>query len=279
MNRNLNNDIVISCPIKNDNEYLLEFVEHYLNLGFDKIYFYDNNDEENIRPETLLSKYIADQKVVIIDYRNMLFIDKHLRRHFFINYSFDWVLFVDSDEFLELRKHDDIRSFLVSFDSHVVKIAINNLHYGDNDVCYYEKGKVQDRFKLPLPLDLGTKEYLFNSSIKSFLKKTSLEVVRYLNPHSLLDYNPYYNSDNKKVELESYWRFKETDITYETAYIKHYCTKSLEEFVKCKVKRATKNNKQHLNRFGLDSYYFMYNERTKEKEELVKVFVEKYLKN
>lgn len=32
--------IVVSCPIKNDNEYLIEFVEHYLNLGFNAIYLY-----------------------------------------------------------------------------------------------------------------------------------------------------------------------------------------------------------------------------------------------
>jgi hypothetical protein len=32
-----NNEIVISCPIKNENEYLIEFTEHYLNLGFDSV--------------------------------------------------------------------------------------------------------------------------------------------------------------------------------------------------------------------------------------------------
>ena len=32
--------IVVSCPIKNDNEYLIEFVEHYLNLGFNAIYLF-----------------------------------------------------------------------------------------------------------------------------------------------------------------------------------------------------------------------------------------------
>ena len=42
--------IVVSCPIKNDNEYLIEFVEHYLNLGFNAIYLYDNNDDDSIIP-------------------------------------------------------------------------------------------------------------------------------------------------------------------------------------------------------------------------------------
>ena len=56
--------IVVSCPIKNDNEYLIEFVEHYLNLGFNAIYLYDNNDDDSIIPSEILASYINDGKVL-----------------------------------------------------------------------------------------------------------------------------------------------------------------------------------------------------------------------
>jgi len=272
---NLNRDIVISCPIKNDNEYLIEFTDHYLNLGFDKIYFYDNNDDDSIQPLDILINYIKYDKVKIINYRNMKFDDKTHRNHFFWNFNFEWVLFVDDDEFLELKKHNNVRKFLSTFKEDVTKIAINNLHYGDNEKCYYEKGRVQDIFKNPLPLNSYTEYFTFNSAIKSLLKKTN--GIFQLNGHSLIDSNPYFNANNKEITLRDFWNINDDEVTYDTAFIKHYCTKSLEEFVKCKIKRAKSNNDIFSSRFDIDSYYFLYNKRTQEKEELIDNFIEKYL--
>lgn len=65
--------------------------------------------------------------------------------------------------------------------------------------------------------------------------------------------------------MRSFWRMDEADVSYGTPYIKHYCTKSLEEFVKCKIKRAMSNNMAYNERFDINSYYYMYNERTRKK--------------
>ena len=77
--------IVVSCPIKNDNEYLIEFVEHYLNLGFNAIYLYDNNDDDSIIPSEILASYINDGKVIIINYRKQVFNDVWHRKDFFLS--------------------------------------------------------------------------------------------------------------------------------------------------------------------------------------------------
>ena len=103
MRKKADQQIVVSCPIKCDNEYLIEFTEHYLSLGFDKIYFYDNNDDDNIQPVELLKEYIRKGKVEVVDYRNMIFYDIFHRNHFFTNGNFDWVLFVDDDEFNKIE--------------------------------------------------------------------------------------------------------------------------------------------------------------------------------
>ena len=49
--------LVFTCA-KNEDKYLIEFVEHYLNLGFDKIIIADNNDEPTILE--LLDDYIKN---------------------------------------------------------------------------------------------------------------------------------------------------------------------------------------------------------------------------
>ena len=36
------------CAVaRNENAYLLEWIDYHLNLGFDKIFLYDNNDPED----------------------------------------------------------------------------------------------------------------------------------------------------------------------------------------------------------------------------------------
>jgi len=273
--------IVVVCPVKQDNEYLIEFTDHYLKLGFDKIVFLDNNDDDSIKPSDVLMDYMVVDRVEMIDYRNMNFDDTLFKYSFYCNYDFAWVLFADDDEFLELRKHASIREFLASFNADATKILFNNRHYGDNNQIFYKPGNVMDRFPEPLPLDLSmpgdSGPIVHNSAIKSIIKKKQAEEIR-VTSHCLIDDTPHYNADNQIVELEhGLWRVSNENITYETACIKHYCTKSLEEFVKCKMKRAQTNSSRYENRFKLDSYYFLFNERTIEKEQMIDYFTQKYL--
>ena len=53
-----------------ENRYAVEWVEHYKNIGFDKIFIYDNNfgDEEHF--EDVLQPYIDSRFVEITDYRD-----------------------------------------------------------------------------------------------------------------------------------------------------------------------------------------------------------------
>ena len=53
--------ICICTIVKQENKYILEYIEYYKNFGVDKIYIYDNN---NINGE-----YFDN---IILDYRYML---------------------------------------------------------------------------------------------------------------------------------------------------------------------------------------------------------------
>lgn len=37
-------EVVVCAMAKNEHRYINEWVEHYINLGVDKIYIYDNDD-------------------------------------------------------------------------------------------------------------------------------------------------------------------------------------------------------------------------------------------
>ena len=55
---------------RRENRYAREWVEHYLELGFDHIYICDNNHDGEENFEDVLGDRIAEHKVSIHDYRN-----------------------------------------------------------------------------------------------------------------------------------------------------------------------------------------------------------------
>ena len=52
------------CAIgKFEEDYLQEWIEHHLKIGFDKIYFYDNNPKNNDLQKNICDKYLNDDKL------------------------------------------------------------------------------------------------------------------------------------------------------------------------------------------------------------------------
>ena len=48
----------VCTVLRNEILYLREWVEHYIKLGFDKIYIYDNNDTFGEVPDVVVQDYI-----------------------------------------------------------------------------------------------------------------------------------------------------------------------------------------------------------------------------
>ena len=65
-----NNTTICLCVIaKNENLYVREFVEHYLNIGYNKIFIYDNNDKNGETLDSVINDYIKKDFVQLIDFR------------------------------------------------------------------------------------------------------------------------------------------------------------------------------------------------------------------
>ena len=70
MNLNLFNIKVCICTLgKEENKYILEFIEHYKKIGVDKIYLYDNSNIDGEHFEEVIDKYIKSGFVEIVDFR------------------------------------------------------------------------------------------------------------------------------------------------------------------------------------------------------------------
>ena len=58
--------VALCCIGRLENQYAIEFVEYYKQLGIDKIFIYDNNYDEEEHFEDVLQEYIDENIVEII---------------------------------------------------------------------------------------------------------------------------------------------------------------------------------------------------------------------
>ena len=87
---------------KQENKYIKEFVHYYKKLKINKIFLYDNNDLNGEHLEDVLSKYIKNNFVEIINYRGKYKPQKQAYNHCYINNNkdYNWMTFYDADEYL-----------------------------------------------------------------------------------------------------------------------------------------------------------------------------------
>lgn len=218
--------LVISCA-RGENDYIVEFVEHYLRLGFDKIIICDNNDDDSV--SDILRYYIQDNKVEIFNCHGFNSFQVQLYAMFVQEANFKWCAFFDCDEFLELGCYSNIKDFLETVNEDL--IAFHWLVYGSGGQYHKELGTIQERFTEPVKPIMMFKE---NSFIKSIVRgNTDKWKGCWFNGSHI----PYKNTGDYKYniggmyicdwESHNFWPPK-----YRCGYIKHYYTKSFDEWIK-----------------------------------------------
>lgn len=227
-NKDLNDTskyVVCTCA-RNENDYIIEFVEHYLRLGFDKILICDNNDDNSI--ETVLSRYIDSGQVEIFDCRGFNSFQVQFYSMFLREGNYKWCGYFDADEFLELGIHDNIKQFLDGIQEDCV--SFNWLVFADNGQLHKEDGLLRDRFTMPVRPVSMFKENCFVKSIvrggcdtfkNGWFNGSHIPVCE--------DHPVKYNLGGYCiVDYQSHTHFPPR---YKYGYIRHYYTKSFDEWI------------------------------------------------
>jgi hypothetical protein len=106
---------VIVCIAKKEHDYIEEFVKYHLALGFKHIYLYDNEDHPTY--ETMLNKYKDNIKFLHLPFNNYYTGVQYVAladfvKHYLFTTEITHVAHIDIDEFIVLKKHDNICDFI-----------------------------------------------------------------------------------------------------------------------------------------------------------------------
>ena len=250
--------------------YVKEFVEHYIKLGIDKIFIYDDND---INTEKIIDAINNIYKKYVKIYENIknkieYQFDAYNDCYNNHKYEFDWFLMIDMDEFLIIKKKS-IKKYL-SY-SKFNKCDFIKFHWiipNDNNLVHYDNRSLFERFKGP---------YIKFPFIKSLIRGNINNLSYSIHSPSISpERNISCNNIGKIIKSEKINYEAVYPININQAYIIHYKFKSTEEYIN-KYKRGYNNwfgngYKKWVN----DSIntYFEYNKVTIEKLK----YVEKELK-
>ena len=247
---------VCLCAVgKNENKYIIEFVEHYKNYGIDKIFIYDNNDLNGEKFDEILSEYIKKDFIEIIYHRGEKGIQKRMFQDCYEKNKkeYNWLIFYDLDEYIHLKRYKNIKEYLNSKKfKKCNSIYLNFLFHTDNNLKYYDNRSLSERFTETIK-----KKCIGKSILKGNLNNIHISSVHNLGVKSGRC-NGFGNLDKSKG-----MHCSKPDYNYN--YIDHYYTKSTEEFIN-KINRGSAIfGDRDSAKYAKINFYFSINKITLEK--------------
>ena len=162
--------IGVCIRAKDEQKIICDWVSHYLKLGFDKIFIYDNMSEPSIESSLREKNLLNDNIFIKIDTIPHSNQPANYQECIDQNKDLDWLLLCDPDEFIYC-KNNNIKNFLNNFSEDTATIIINWLVFGSSGNKHFDHTKtVFEQF---------TKRedytHFWNNFVKSFIRPKLIE--------------------------------------------------------------------------------------------------------
>lgn len=222
--------------IKDENEYLPEWLDWHFAAGVDHVYLYDNGSAVPVG-QSIPSQYA--HRCTVVDWagpHNHTQIDAYT--HCLKTYGPDctWMGFIDTDEFIRIVDGRSIPEYLAAMPPDADCVVLRWVTYGANGQYVKTPGKVRERFTQVAdypPHLLQCKCIVRPAYIKSMAAHGPIQVDSH-QPRLV-------NSRGEHI-----WSIFDPKLTAETAWVDHYFTRSLEEW-KEKISRGSCDPLSHRN--------------------------------
>jgi len=207
---------VIVCIAKKEQDYINEFVDYHLGIGFKTIYLYDNEDVP------FYETYLNNKNVIVthLPFNNYnKGVQYKALDHFVSTYMKDvtHVAHIDIDEYIVLKKHENIKHFI---NEYIVGdcqgIGINWRFFGSSG--HTEKQNEPNTQRFTMCEEKG------NMHVKTLFKTTHFN--GYGTVHHVYFTEGHNKSTNGRILTDSF----NEDIDLSVIQINHYKCKTLPEF-------------------------------------------------
>lgn len=212
--------ICMAAILRDEEPFLDEWLVYHKMIGIDHFFLYD--DAPNLPLQELLQPHA--NYITVIPWYNMH--DHYSGRnrqtkaymHAVTEYSagFDWITFIDGDEFIVLRKHETIREFLADFPD-AVSISLRWHVFGHNG--YYD-----DPPGL-ITASLIRRKRLPDYNVKSITRPEAITYIK--NAHSCeLKYSREVDANNNEHSMYDIY-----EGLSDVAHINHYQCRSFKRWM------------------------------------------------
>lgn len=223
------NKIIACCILKNETkESILEWVDYHKNLGVEHFILYDHGDIKSVK--NIIVNSIYKNIVTVIDWFLTHKAQNEAYNHCItLNKKALWIAFIDIDEFISIENNENIGSFLDKYKNYSA-VCLNWIIYNANGHVFKPTGDLLSNYTRPL-------DHRDNKKIKSIAQpKKVLQFIK--NPHL-----PNFIDNNHAVDIMgNIVSDPNKNFIYKTTYIKHFITKSFEEWLD-KLDRGRANYK------------------------------------
>lgn len=275
--------VAIVAMMKNEERYIEDWVKYHSGIGITDFILFDNNDIGNAKQHDIVLSTLKDYNIILIELNGRKALEKvgfqigaynlaynYIRTNEKLK-SIDYVIFIDIDEYLYFY-NKSITDFL-SMDNikDAELIHLNWQCYGDSDNVFYDTRPVWQRFTRPCPIDVIYDQHVLpegivvNNHVKSILKVSDRPV--HITVHTCF-FNDEIKCVNSNGDLNNF-RSPYQNICYNNGLVKHYITKTAEEYVERRILNYTRCDINEATDFeNAKRAFFSVNTATKQKLKL-----------
>ena len=254
--------ISIVCIAKDEGPYVKEWLEYHKIIGVDRFYFYDNGSSDNtkdvlepyINNGTVIYKYIPGKRLQIPVYQDAILKAKNKTK---------WLAIIDLDEFIVPTEKDNIKDFLVDYESYP-GVGINIVLFDSNG---HITKPIEHEGLVTANYTRVSKDYTCHiDSDAVYTKDLGLLIKSIVNPRMVIDIvNPHY-AIYRFGKLAVTENFKPISFQYKTDFhshskiqLNHYVIKSREEYI---IRRTTKLTADSATKYKLDEKLINFEQET-----------------
>lgn len=254
---------ILFTNARNENN-IVEWVTHHLRLGFTTIFIFDHKSTNPIYPILLREKPNRLHQIVVIRINKDSIIKTNLMMNalkYAMRKLYDWLLYLDCDEFLVLNKNDNISSFLTQYIQYD-QVGINWLFFGSNfkqNALTTNESIIHSYTRSETKLDKHIKSFIHLRKMLYYNYK-----IQITNPHYyFIHENQYRYSVNVNYKpynpITPHFIDTREHFTTIPAFIAHYCNQSYENYIQRKILLPRDDSNTYRTIMSIEEFHKQHN--------------------